>query len=291
MFLDVMDNTRSDDPHSSKNVIINGQTLLHRASQHSTLECVKNLLNLDVEVGARDELGNTALHLCAKHNWDEEGPKIARFLIERGADVNAKNNEGKTPLDEAKNCQIAIQLLRSGGQAEKFHFTCDCFGDLNFDSERDTCPVNRHLEKWRLLGFGVNRPSKGDIYEEIIRDAIEAWEEELKTLKDVAIAWYPKKLSLYEIIFMNKRSLEKYAKNDILIRVYRNSGENFEELFPHFGFLINLHYRKAFRRKKLLNVAEHFLERVFGDAIPCSRKIMNFLSDDELKIIFTHVCS
>lgn len=45
----------------------------------------------------RDHEGNGHLHLSAKRD-DEEG---VRFLLERGCDVNAENNNEQTPLSYA----------------------------------------------------------------------------------------------------------------------------------------------------------------------------------------------
>lgn len=39
--------------------------------------------------------GNTLLHLAARSSFVD----MIKFLIARGADVEAKNNDGKTPLD------------------------------------------------------------------------------------------------------------------------------------------------------------------------------------------------
>lgn len=55
-----------------------------------------------VDVNARDKDGNTSLHwqvrLCQDHDVDLR-MKIIRDLIAQGADVNAKENNGHTPLD------------------------------------------------------------------------------------------------------------------------------------------------------------------------------------------------
>lgn len=63
---------------------------------------------------ARDEAGDTLLHrvLC-----EQEGLEKARFLIMKGADVNAENNLGNTPLHIVcivGNTDIARLLLEHG---------------------------------------------------------------------------------------------------------------------------------------------------------------------------------
>ena len=51
--------------------------------------------------------GETPLHIAAREGHID----IAELLINKGADVNAKNNYGKTPFDYAKNEEIR-QLLK-----------------------------------------------------------------------------------------------------------------------------------------------------------------------------------
>lgn len=54
-----------------------------------------------VDLNEKDDRGSTTLHLACRHA-DETAVHI---LLERGADVQAKNNEGNTPLWQLANCQ------------------------------------------------------------------------------------------------------------------------------------------------------------------------------------------
>jgi ankyrin repeat protein len=60
----------------------------------STLEAVKLALELGGEVNAVDDIGDTALHGAA-HIRSEA---VVRFLVEKGARLEAKNSKGLTPL-------------------------------------------------------------------------------------------------------------------------------------------------------------------------------------------------
>ncbi|MCD4784005.1 MAG: ankyrin repeat domain-containing protein [Candidatus Eremiobacteraeota bacterium] len=74
----------------------NGMTPLHWATRLEGTEIAKLLISKGADVNAKDnmKMGLTPLHITAyKGNTD-----IAKLLIDKGADVNAKDNGGMTPL-------------------------------------------------------------------------------------------------------------------------------------------------------------------------------------------------
>ena len=67
------------------------------AEERLALEAVTVAAELGVDVNAADETGTTALHGAASRNL----VSIVRFLGARGAALDVKNREGRTPLDLA----------------------------------------------------------------------------------------------------------------------------------------------------------------------------------------------
>jgi ankyrin repeat protein len=71
-------------------------TPLHPASGYSELEIVRYLVEHGADLDERNEDGDTALHFAVFGKTAN-----AKYLIDSGANVNARNNEGKSPLNYA----------------------------------------------------------------------------------------------------------------------------------------------------------------------------------------------
>lgn len=84
--------------------------VLNLAAKHGHLETVKALLKIGgIKIDERNELGFTPLHNAVLKDHKE----IVEFLIQTGANVNAVNTHGMTPLDYAKGQNVEI-LLKAG---------------------------------------------------------------------------------------------------------------------------------------------------------------------------------
>ena len=71
-----------------------GQTPLHWAVDKEDTGTVQLLLANKADPSAQDTLKHSALHRAAALGLS----RISRFLLDRGADVNAKNANGWTPV-------------------------------------------------------------------------------------------------------------------------------------------------------------------------------------------------
>jgi hypothetical protein len=66
------------------------------ATEPAMLDAVKLLVAQHVDVNASDSKGETALHFAALAS-----DAVVKFLVESGANLDAKDKQGRTPLDMA----------------------------------------------------------------------------------------------------------------------------------------------------------------------------------------------
>jgi ankyrin repeat protein len=65
-----------------------------RLSEEHVLEVVRSLVNLGIDVNARDDEGDTAMYGAAAWGMNS----VVQFLAEKGAKVNVTDKVGATPL-------------------------------------------------------------------------------------------------------------------------------------------------------------------------------------------------
>lgn len=82
------------------NAVKEGRTALHAAANSGVPTTVKWLLEHGADVNARGRIGRIPLHLAAERN---RSSKTAGILVEWGADLDAKDDQGLTALDVAEH--------------------------------------------------------------------------------------------------------------------------------------------------------------------------------------------
>ena len=98
------------------NGYLDGEPRLHWAARYNELAKIKKWLEEGDDIHARDKKrGRTAFYLAVRL----EHPEVAEFLIEKGAKINDRDNDDRTPLMSSmflneKNTQIVKLLLSHG---------------------------------------------------------------------------------------------------------------------------------------------------------------------------------
>lgn len=83
-----------------------GSTLLHHAAGFGTLETMQWLIDSGAEVNAKNRRGSTPLH------WSAPDEAKVRLLLARGASLNAKQGDNRTPLYLAAMLGNGHSILR-----------------------------------------------------------------------------------------------------------------------------------------------------------------------------------
>lgn len=81
-----------------------GSSALHAAVQTGDHEVIQRLLDLGADINAQDDRGNTPLHSV----YDAD---LAAFLLSAGADVNVANKQSYTPLHSAARYDLALTMV------------------------------------------------------------------------------------------------------------------------------------------------------------------------------------
>jgi len=74
-----------------------GETLLHIAANQGDVPMVALLIRRGAEIDARDRYGRTPLFSAVGGTFGPH-PEVAKMLVDHGADVNARKNSGETVL-------------------------------------------------------------------------------------------------------------------------------------------------------------------------------------------------
>ncbi len=75
----------------------------------SGIDAVRVAVELGADVNAASDTGDTALHAAAFHGFES----VVEYLAGRGADLDARNGRGETPLARALDARAPARLTRS----------------------------------------------------------------------------------------------------------------------------------------------------------------------------------
>jgi len=98
----------------------NSWSPLHWAAHYDDLEAIQVLLDCKADINSRTNIDRTPLHEAVGKNTGANGPTIVRFMLNHGANVNARM-EGTTPLHLASKygrSDVARLLIEHGAEVD-----------------------------------------------------------------------------------------------------------------------------------------------------------------------------
>ena len=130
-----------------------GSTALWYAARTSDPACVSLLIDTGANIRSKTDRNQTALHYAAAHSIDKRN---ARLLLESGADSNAVDRDGRTPLGFVpipNNLEITECLLNYGAHIRCLHHSMIDLLSLSIEAKR-----HRLVDLFITHGFDVNTP-------------------------------------------------------------------------------------------------------------------------------------
>lgn len=134
--------------YKSVNEQQDGWTPLMNAVLVSDRRGAETLMDFGANLELKDDEGRTALHIAVEYGIVD----MTRMLIDRGADINAKNADGYTPLECAKICEN----LDKGTATGKFYSTIRQLLEAKAMIERQNPPERKAI----MPPSRKKRPSK-----------------------------------------------------------------------------------------------------------------------------------
>ncbi|XP_076285606.1 uncharacterized protein LOC143211647 [Lasioglossum baleicum] len=206
--------------------------------------------------------------------------KMAKLLLKYGANVNAKDSEGATPIFYAINKRDTemIELLLINGADIKVH------SNTHRVKSPTTKLLKQHIAKMKAAGLYVSERNLWWISRDYkISHFLNKCDAEVQIMKRTKID--NSCASFYDILTKNTSEL---AKNKSIVKALKS--DDYKIMFPIYASMIDSRFRRGVEREELMKqVRKKFLPSLFKslNELPflCTEKIFSYLSDKDLRIL------
>lgn len=147
-----------------------GRTALHFAARHDSVELIQILLDAGADVNASNNWGDTPLHIAAA---EIKSPSVVLKLIEAGADVNAKSSLGYTPLHSTAGSFVPSFTSCCPNQLEILQALIAAGADVNARSWDGETPLHEaafHAEDPLIIVALVEAGAEIEARSETVKD-------------------------------------------------------------------------------------------------------------------------
>lgn len=228
---------------------------------HAALNSDKSVLKFLVDSGHFDieekcGSGLTALHLAAFSNQ----VKCIKFLLKRGANINADNIYGETPLYSAilnKHSESVRLLLAHEANIDVRTTRAESILGVALEADKRDIIQNiiKHIAKLEALNVKVGHTSFALIKSfDDLQDYYEVCKAELTHMEECVIFG---SVSFFNIL--TDRDIGSYARNEIIKDVFN---QDIQDYFPNYCAQLEDRFSKEVRRQALMKDATKGLSRV-----------------------------
>jgi truncated hemoglobin YjbI len=158
ILMDYVHNRLTVDPALARDVYARGRTLLHAAAGAGNLRIVQLLLSLGADPNATDDGGHTPLYSAGNECRNAAGGDVVRALAQAGANVNIQNG--------VKQCS-ALHMAARRGNVAVADALLECGADIEARDSMGESPLRRAVNCGKidvaalLVAKGADAYSKG----------------------------------------------------------------------------------------------------------------------------------